>query len=245
MNIKQANIILKKINRLYETMTLDDKIDVFEQDLMLSYIRQLYEAFSPEELKKAGSEVEVPPIPKIPKQEPASIKKQEPVTEKKPEEEPAPSPVENKPKPAQAKVEPPKPVVEEKPAPKIEITKPKTPAPSTVKSPNPTGGLSKADYDALFDHKEARELSEKLSQMPIKDLTKSMGLNEKIFTINELFGGDGQAFDVAIKTLNTFKSFDQAKAYLSDNIAGKYGWTDKSRKNKAIQLIKLIRRRYN
>jgi hypothetical protein len=72
-----------------------------------------------------------------------------------------------------------------------------------------------------------------------------MGLNEKIFTINELFGGDGKAFDTALKTLNTFNSFDQAKAYLSENIAGQYDWNERGRKKKAINLIKLIRRRYN
>ena len=53
MNIKQANIILEKINRLYKSMTLDpSNIDEFEQDLMLSYIRQLHQAFSPNEKVK-------------------------------------------------------------------------------------------------------------------------------------------------------------------------------------------------
>ena len=84
-----------------------------------------------------------------------------------------------------------------------------------------------------------------MGELPIKDLTKAMGLNEKIFTINELFGGDGKAFDTALKTLNTFNSFEQAKAYLSENFAGQYKWNSRSKKKKAINLIKLVKRRYN
>ncbi len=236
MNIKQANIILEKINRLYKSMTLDpSNIDDFEQELMLSYIRQLHLAFSTDEKpKKKKSKTSLPPIVNFPKVEPKSDPKIEPIPEPKvikKEEKPAPPP---EPKPIEKKLEQPPAVSKPSSAP--------SPEPETS---NPAAGLSKEEFNELFDQKEAKELSEKLGEMPIKDLTKAMGLNEKIFTINELFGGDGKAFDTALKTLNTFNSFDQAKSYLSENIAGQYDWIERSRKKKAINLIKLIRRRYN
>jgi hypothetical protein len=242
MNIKQANIILEKINRLYKSMTLDpSNIDEFEQELMLSYIRQLHEAFSTTKKSKTKTKkkqkTELPPVVSFPKTEP----KEEPKPKAepkavKPEPKPTPPPA---PKPKEVKVETPPP-----PAPAE--SKPK-PAPSPKPAAPKVAATSSAndDFSELFDFKEAKELSEKLSAMPIKDLTKAMGLNEKIFTINELFGGDSKAFDTALKTLNTFNSFDQAKAYLSDNFAGKYDWASKAHKKKAITFIKLVRRRYN
>lgn len=235
MNIKQANIILEKINRLYKSMTLDpSNIDEFEQDLMLSYIRQLHEAFSSDEKPVKKAKAELPPIVNIPKQEPKSEPKPEAIPEPKiakQEVKPTPPPA---PKPKEVKFE--VPPAESKPSPAASSkAEPSIVAPS----------LSKEDFSELFDQKQAKELSEKLSELPISDLTKAMGLNEKIFTINELFGGDGKAFDTMLKTLNTFNNFDQARAYISENIANQYDWTNKEKKKKAINLIKLIRRRYN
>lgn len=230
MNIKQANIILEKVNRLYKSMTLDpSNIDEFEQELMLSYIRQLHEAFSTNEKtkKKKRQKTELPPVVSFPKPEKKSAPK---VVKSTPKANPAPNPKE-------AKIENPAPPAESKPKP---APSPKPAAPKVVGA-----SASNDDFSELFDHKEAKELSEKLSDLPVKDLTKAMGLNEKIFTINELFGGDNKAFDTALKTLNTFNSFDQAKAYLSDNFAGKHNWDSKTNKKKAITFIKLVRRRYN
>ena len=44
------------------------------------------------------------------------------------------------------------------------------------------------DMLAIFEEKPITELSDKLSQTPISDLTKAMGISERIFTVNELFG---------------------------------------------------------
>ncbi len=232
MNIKQANIILEKINRLYKSMTLDpSNIDEFEQDLMLNYIRQLHISFSPNEKskKKRKQKTELPPVVSFPKPEPKPKAKRE-SEEVKPEPKPTHLPT---PKPKEIIVEVQS--TESKPAPNPKPTTPKVAATS----------VSTDEFSELFDHQEAKELSEKLGELPIKDLTKAMGLNEKIFTINELFAGDNKAFDTAIKTLNTFNSFDQAKAYLSENFVNQYNWTSKTKKKKAINLIKLVRRRYN
>ena len=47
MNLPQAKSLLEKIITLYKTVSADEKnISAIERDLMLSYTRQLYEAFS-------------------------------------------------------------------------------------------------------------------------------------------------------------------------------------------------------
>jgi hypothetical protein len=246
MNLRQAEIILEKVTRLYKTMKLDERnIDVFEQDLMLSYIRQLYDSFAP---NTPVSERVKPVLPPIEKEQISILKEATKVT-------PSPKPEEPKvvetPKVMEVPkvVEVPKPIVTPKivETPKVvEVPKP-TPAP-TPPAPQPTssqGGLSDVDRVALFEVKEATELSEKLSQAPIRDLTKAMGLNDKIFTINELFGGDSKAFDDTLKKLNTFNNFDDAKEFLAAGVAHTYEWPNRSRKKKAIYFINLVKRRYN
>jgi hypothetical protein len=103
----------------------------------------------------------------------------------------------------------------------------------------------KSEHDALFDFKDAEELLKIRSQMPIKDITKAMSSRDRNATIDELFNGNGKAFDAVLRTLNTFKSYGQAKGYLIDNVVDKYGWLDKSKKDKTSDFIKLVRRRYN
>ena len=45
MNLQQGKIILEKINRLYQSMTLDSKIDSFEQELMALNNKSLKQRF--------------------------------------------------------------------------------------------------------------------------------------------------------------------------------------------------------
>ncbi len=248
MNLKHAEIVLEKITRLYKSMKLDERnIDVFEQDLMLSYIRQLHESFSPGKPvskridpilppKKASPKPVVKEVPKAPPAPKPVIVKPEPIPEP-PKVVETPKVVEAPKAPEPPKiVTPPKVVAPPKPAPKPTPPKPQ-PARASV-------GLSAPDRASLFEFKEATELSEKLSMQPIRDLTKAMGLNEKIFTINELFGGESKAFDETVKKLNTFSSFEQAAEYLSSGVAHTYDWPNRSKKKKALNFIQLVKRRY-
>jgi len=225
----------------------------------LSYIRQLYESFSPE--KPVAKRIH----PVLPPKETASTPK--PVA-KEPVKAPPVAKVETpkvvqEPTSAPKVVETPKvveqPKIVEKPkvveTPKI-VETPKvveTPKPSYTRTPPPPRpqtipkvltGLSAIDRANLFEFKEATELSEKLSMQPIRDLTKAMGLNEKIFTINELFGGDSKAFDETVKKLNTFATFEKATEYLASGVAHTYDWPNRSKKKKALNFIQLVKRRY-
>lgn len=240
MDFQKAGILLEKINALYKNMSVDaGSISEIEKDLMRAYLRQFYEYFMPQ--PGQASETEEPPVVlDLP------IERKE---RKKPEA--------LKPTVSEPKVAPPPPpphiAAEEDEDEPEEI-----PAPRVIKVPDPPREIprpkekvqrelvsdSDDDLETLFEHHQAKELSEKLSELPIQDLSKAMGLNEKIFTINELFAGDQDAFKQIIQTLNGFRSFADAKEYLIQEAAFRFNWSHPERKNKAKNFIKLVRRRY-
>ncbi len=110
--------------------------------------------------------------------------------------------------------------------------------------PPPAPAGEDEEVEVLFEKPPARELAEKLQELPIQDLRRAMGINERIFTINELFGGDQNAFDATVDRLNRFASFEQAKAYLIKEVAVPFGWTDPQKKEIAKNFIRLVRRLY-
>ena len=238
MDLQKAKILLDKINALYNNMSADKKnISTIERDLMKSYVQQLYESFL--DMPKAApvrKAVEI--IKSAPKPQPAPV-----VVEKKKEPAPPPPPPKPTPPPPPPKVEktvaPPPPKPAPPPPPKPQPPKPK---PAPVKR-TPSAAAT-PELEELFDFDTAKELSEKLSQMPITDIKKGMGLNERILTLNELFGADKAMFDLTIDTLNKLPNFDEAKIFLMKNAAAKYNWAAKDKKKKAKTFIKLVKRRY-
>ena len=50
------------------------------------------------------------------------------------------------------------------------------------------------------------------------DLTKAMGINERMLTVNELFDGDNSAFKAALSALNGLDSYEAAKSYISTQL---------------------------
>jgi len=231
MNLQQAKITLEKINRLYQSMTLDSSIDEHEQQLMLNYIRQFYKAFSGETLENEVAE----PIkaPRVIRKtiEATPVIQEIPVPQFTPEPEPAVEPVA---------------VRQEKPV-KKHTAPPVSPAPTPTYQADTqpeSVPVESDDYEELFEVPAAKELSDRLSATPIRDLTKAISINEKILTCNELFKKDKSRFDDALKTLNGFSSFTEARPYLA-SLASEYGWDKKNSKKKAQIFIKLVRRRYN
>jgi len=225
MNLTKAKILLDKINRLYKSMSLDeDNVATIEKDLMRDYVKQLYDAFLQEETASS-----VPVRPKRVVSKPAYTPP------------PAPAPVVVRKKATVITPPPPPPVVIEEEVvestpPPVATPQPRRVTPTTVVDP---------EHAELFEvSTNAKELSEKLGQTRIRDLNNAMGLNERIFTVNELFGADNSLYRNVIRDLNNLNSFEEAKAYLSTNIAEKFNWTHKSKRNKAKIFIKLVRRRY-
>lgn len=105
-------------------------------------------------------------------------------------------------------------------------------------------GNNSDEIENLFRIKESTELSERLSQLPISDIWNAMGLNERIFTQNELFDGDHEAFQSTVQKLNGLSNFEEAREELISGAAKEYEWASGDRKNIAKNFIRLVKRRY-
>ena len=229
MNLQQVKVLLEKINRLYDTMALDPQnVDSFEKDLMMSYTRHLYSLISGGQAITSNSQESG--IQSVQSQRIETVQ-QNPALEK-----PTTPPVvqKNKQKNAGAPTEP------HVPAEKASSADRK---PSASNS-NPIV-LGKEEIEHIFEAPKTTDLLDKLNQSKIPDLNKAMGINEKLFTIKELFGGDQKAFETCINTLNGLSSFEEAKSYMSQTVASRFHWSNKEKVKKAKNFVKLVWRRYN
>ncbi len=104
------------------------------------------------------------------------------------------------------------------------------------------GKIIPLEVAELFHVQKAKDLSEQLSESKISDLTEAMGINEKIFTINELFDGDAALFDQTISVLHGSSSLQEAQDYLAKGVAQDLDWSSRDKKKKAKNFIKLVRR---
>lgn len=229
MNINKIEKLHRKIGQLIQSIREDDAPSAIEKDLLKSYIRNMYEhvLFDKKKDHSGSTEYKTSEVVNQRKEEVKQevvenssfsldqVVKEEVVSQSIPE--PAPIPVTPPPTPQ---------VVEEVVAaiPKVEIPD---------------------ELDELFAHADVSELSDRLSRTPIDDLTRCMGINEKIFTMNELFGGDSSLFNNTMSDLNNLDSLDQAKDYLVEKVALEQGWADPGKIKKADKFIKLISRKYN
>ena len=248
MDLQQARILLKKINTLNDSLTMDNgPIASIERDLMLSYVRQLYEAYLDTssgngqstakravsavkaQLENVAPELEIVPPPAEP--EPAAEAPRRKYTPPRiieiPETAPAPEPV---------KVHTPPPP----PPPPVEKTVAQAPQPAPVRT---SSGSADPRIRALFDEKQARELSEKLSLQPLRDLTKGLSINDRLLYTNDLFNKDTNLFNAALKQLNDMRGMEEARPFLEDQ-AARFNWTESEKADVAMDFIKHVRRRY-
>lgn len=240
--MQQAKILLEKINALQRSISLNKgAIAPIERDLMLSYIRQLYEAFldmdesattktqpviKTEEIKIESSRQEIEPSrptytpPKV-DTPPPPIVKEEPIIIRE--------------------VAPPPPVISNyQPTYQPPVSMP-TPPPAPKQYSN---NSNNSKINALFDFKQSNDLSERLSARPVSDLTKAFAINDRLLYINSLFGKDADSFNESLKLLNKFERIEEAKSLLI-SLAEQYDWTQEERLEIAQAFVKTVRRRYS
>ena len=252
MNLKPAKLALEKIISLYNAMSTDEKnISTIERDLMLNYIRQLYEVFLEGSVISAFKN-EPSPAQKIKEnvvrqntdsesEMPDVYGTRDKVVAATPNFAPEKEVV--RPEPAriveQPKIETPPPPVYV--APPIEQPKPQ---PKPVEVARTTTPKVSASISALFDEVTSNELSDRLSNQHVADLTRGLGLNDKLLFQNNLFSNNKPAFDEVLKDINAMSSFDAARAFVTD-IADRYSWDASEEKKKiARDFIRYMRRRF-
>lgn len=86
------------------------------------------------------------------------------------------------------------------------------------------------------------ELGDSLVELPIKDLKKAIGINDRFLFINELFRGDEVMYERSIKTINSFSIYPEAEYWIKRELKLKLAWDDKNEVVK--QFDQLIRRRF-
>ncbi len=86
------------------------------------------------------------------------------------------------------------------------------------------------------------ELSEKLTEAPIRDLKKAIGINDRFLFINELFRGDEAMYERSIKTIQNFSIFAEAEYWIRRELKVKIGWLDSDPVVK--QFDQLVKRRF-
>jgi hypothetical protein len=98
--------------------------------------------------------------------------------------------------------------------------------------------------DELFDLPRSEDLSGRSTHVPIASIESALGLNARIFTLNELFGGDRTLFDTTCQQLNDLTSFQEARSLLMAGPARTFKWADQSRIKMAEDFIRIVARRY-
>jgi hypothetical protein len=94
----------------------------------------------------------------------------------------------------------------------------------------------------LHASQPAPELSEKLSDSPVKDLKKAIGINDRFLFISELFRGDEVMYERSIKTINSFAIWPEAEYWIRRELKTKLGWLDAEPTVKLFD--QLVKRRF-
>lgn len=246
MSYKKIQKQIRKISVLAENIAEDEEVSTIERDLLLSYVRKLYEQVLDLDLdeKVKPSKTTTKSVEKVVVQDTPTpqVQNTTPVT-------PAPVPT-PEPEPVAA------PVVERKPferAPKANtavVTEPVQKVVESIPEPEPVAVASapspmSAEMKALFQRVDSKELSDKLSNLPIADLTKAFSINERIFTIQELFNGNQDLFNSTVSQVNAAANYEEATQILADGVAKELNWSDESKIRKAEGFVKKVQRRFN
>ncbi len=87
------------------------------------------------------------------------------------------------------------------------------------------------------------DLGDTLTEVPIRDLRKAIGVNDRYLFINELFRGDEVAYERSIKTINGFSIYAEAEYWIQRELKVKNGWDTSNEMVK--QFNQLIKRRFS
>ena len=86
------------------------------------------------------------------------------------------------------------------------------------------------------------ELMHSLKDVPIKDLRKGIGINDRFVFISELFRGDEPMYERSIKTINSFNIYPEAEYWMNRELMIKLGWDDT--RDIVKHFYQLVRRRF-
>jgi hypothetical protein len=89
---------------------------------------------------------------------------------------------------------------------------------------------------------QVMEIGHILTDAPIKDLKKAIGINDRFVFINELFRGDEVMYERSLKTINGFRIMAEAEYWIERELKVKLGWDDM--KETTRHFYQLVKRRF-
>ena len=225
MDKEKARVLIHKINALYKNIEANTPgVSPLERDLMLSYLRQFYETIALSQSQPKATQSEVQPITEVPPlKEEQLIKEVQSLKEEKRETGL---------------------LGRERGVGNFEPEK-KTPEPVVHEMiPQPVEPASDSELAHLFIWQEPSNLAERLASQAISNLSFStFSMNERLLYTNDLFEKNNAEMEEAVKMLNNFTHFDQAKVFLL-NIGRQHDWHKEDRKEAAKSFINTVRRRF-
>jgi hypothetical protein len=87
------------------------------------------------------------------------------------------------------------------------------------------------------------ELAEVLTESPIRDLKKGIGINDRYVFVSELFRGDEAMYERSIKTINGFRILAEAEYWIERELKVKLAWDDD--KTTTQHFYQLVKRRFS
>lgn len=94
----------------------------------------------------------------------------------------------------------------------------------------------------LAESRNTHSIVEKLQNNRIENLKSVIGINDKFYFINELFGGNAQKYEDIIYTLNNFKKLEDAMQYFS-TLKYRFNWDEES--EPFLKLVNMLERKFN
>lgn len=234
MDTEKVRRTLRKITALTENIEEQGRISALERDLLLSYIRGMYEdVLSNEPLHESKPVAPQPQVAPPPASDDTSRDIDVEVEAEKQETGTTQNNGSNFEK-------------EQETRESSEPSRPFEPDPREVRMPagHSTSSGEEGKFDQLFATRSSGELAEKLQTQRISDIQSALGINERLLIINELFDGDHQLFDKTVEDLNSLEDFSDAKRYLIEGVASQHDWDAEDKVQKASTFVQVVRRRY-
>lgn len=96
--------------------------------------------------------------------------------------------------------------------------------------------------ELISQGKTKESLAQKHAKKAIADIERSIGLNQRFSFIKNLFENNKEAYNEAVKKLNSCASFLEADDYIHNVLMPKYKWDENT--VHVIKFIDIIERRY-
>lgn len=177
--------------------------------------------------------VDPQPVEEAPEPQPAATVVQDPIVDETPDE-PTPAPtLEPEPEPAPT------------PEPEAEVEPEETEPVDTSDEPEPHAETPEevTTLNDQFSAQKEESLAERLEKEDTPgSIASNISVNQKYMFVQELFGGDANAFQKAISEIEHSLSFDDAVEHLVTNYARQFEWDMNS--DEVKELLKVIFRRF-